>query len=128
MTSDGDGVQHGAFRCGGLRSCGVTWRDGACLDPWCLAIVAKANGAYGAVDLAAFDGDIVRKDLQLCHLAFVVCAAFAVDGGGALQLDSFVADLRRLAAGKKQRDQGDGAEDAHARVTVRRMRLHWRCV
>ena len=65
--------------------------------------MAKADGAYGAVDLAAFDGDIVRQDLQLCHLAFVVRPAFAVDGGGTLQLDGFVADLR-LAAGKEQRN------------------------
>ena len=62
--------------------------------------MAKANGAYGTIDLAAFDGDIVRQDLQLCHLAFVVCLAVAVDGGGALQLDGFVADLRRFAAGE----------------------------
>jgi hypothetical protein len=44
------------------------------------------------------------RDLQLCHLAFVICPTFAVDSDGALQLDGFVADLRRLAAGKKQRD------------------------
>ena len=66
--------------------------------------MAEANGANGAIDLAAFDGDIVRQDLQLCHLAFVVCATFTVDGGGTLQLDGFVVDLRRLAAGKKQRN------------------------
>ena len=62
--------------------------------------MTEADGTDGAIDLAAFDGDIVRQDLQLCHLAFVVCATFTVDGGGALQLDGFVADLRRPAASK----------------------------
>ena len=55
--------------------------------------MAEANGADRAVDLAAFDGDIVRQDLQLCHLAIVVCLALAIDGGRASQLDGFVADL-----------------------------------
>jgi len=66
--------------------------------------VTKADGTDGAIDLAAFNGDIIRQDLQLCHLSFVICPTFAVDSDGALQLDGFVADLRRLAAGKKQRD------------------------
>ena len=100
MASDGDGIKHSAFWCGCLCAFSVPCLDGACLNAWCFAIVPKANGANGAIDLAAFDGDIVRQDLQLCHFAFVVCLALAVDAGRALQLDGFVADLRRFAASK----------------------------
>jgi len=58
----------------------VSCLDRAGFNAWCFAIASQANGADGTIDLAAFDRDVVRQDLQLCYFAFVVRATVTVDG------------------------------------------------